>query len=77
MQSPLGPDPQAENATQSKHEPMQVEYPEIEEDIKPRHRFMSAFEQRVEVPDRAWQYLLVRLLSLSLCSPSSPLFSLD
>ena len=27
----------------------QVEYPEIEEDTKPRYRFMSAFEQRVEV----------------------------
>jgi hypothetical protein len=27
----------------------QVEYPEIEEDCKPRYRFMSAFEQRVEV----------------------------
>lgn len=36
----------------------QIDYPEIAPDIKPRHRFMSAFEQRVEAPDRAWQYLL-------------------
>ena len=24
----------------------------------PRHRFMSAYEQKVEPPDRKWQYLL-------------------
>jgi splicing factor 3A subunit 2 len=36
----------------------EVEYPEIEEGLQPRHRFMSAFEQRVETPDKAWQYLL-------------------
>jgi splicing factor 3A subunit 2 len=37
----------------------EVEYPEIGEGLQPRHRFMSAFEQRVEQPpDRAWQYLL-------------------
>lgn len=36
----------------------QIEYPEIEEGIQPRHRFMSAFEQRVEVPDKNFQYLL-------------------
>jgi len=36
----------------------QVDYPEIVESIQPRHRFMSAYEQRVEPPDRKWQYLL-------------------
>ena len=36
----------------------EIEYPEIEEGLQPRHRFMSAYEQRVEPPDRAWQYLL-------------------
>eukprot|EP01062_Namystynia_karyoxenos_P012514 TRINITY_DN14507_c0_g1_i1.p1 TRINITY_DN14507_c0_g1~~TRINITY_DN14507_c0_g1_i1.p1 ORF type:complete len:281 (+),score=88.69 TRINITY_DN14507_c0_g1_i1:87-845(+) len=36
----------------------QIHYPEIEEGITPRHRFMSAFEQRKETPDRRWQYLL-------------------
>ncbi|KAL9823973.1 uncharacterized protein GJ701_015169 [Geothlypis trichas] len=25
----------------------------------PRHRFMSAYEQRIEPPDRRWQYLLM------------------
>lgn len=37
-----------------------VHYPKIADGVKPRHRFMSSFEQRVEQPDRAWQYLLVR-----------------
>ena len=33
----------------------EVEYPEIEEGLQPRHRFMSAYEQRVEAPDKNWQ----------------------
>jgi len=36
----------------------QIDYPEIADGITPRHRFMSAYEQRVEPPDRNWQYLL-------------------
>lgn len=36
----------------------QVEYPEIDEGVKPRHRFMSAYEQKVEVQDKSFQYLL-------------------
>ncbi len=36
----------------------EVDYPEAEEGIQPRHRFMSAFEQKVEVPDKNSQYLL-------------------
>ena len=37
---------------------LQVDYPEIVDGVVPRHRFMSAYEQRVEPPDRQWQYLL-------------------
>jgi len=38
----------------------QLQFPEIESNAQPRHRFMSAFEQRVESPpDRSYQYLLV------------------
>ena len=37
---------------------LQVDYPEIAEGIAPRHRFMSAYEQRIEPPDKSWQYLL-------------------
>lgn len=36
----------------------QIDYPEIAETVIPRHRFMSAYEQRIEPPDRRWQYLL-------------------
>ena len=36
----------------------QIDYPEIADGINPRHRFMSAYEQRVEPPDRKWQYIL-------------------
>lgn len=37
-----------------------LQFPEIENHTQPRHRFMSAFEQRIESPpDRRYQYLLV------------------
>ncbi|KAJ1966778.1 CWF complex protein sap62 [Dimargaris xerosporica] len=36
----------------------QLQYPEIGIDIRPRHRFMSSFEQRVEEPDKHYQYVL-------------------
>lgn len=36
----------------------EIDYPEIDDNVKPRHRFMSAWEQRVETPDAKFQYLL-------------------
>jgi len=36
----------------------QIDYPEIAENVVPRHRFMSAYEQKIEPPDKRWQYLL-------------------
>ncbi|KAJ2799546.1 CWF complex protein sap62, partial [Coemansia helicoidea] len=36
----------------------EVTYPEVTEETKPRHRFMSAFEQHVEPPNSQYQYLL-------------------
>lgn len=36
----------------------QIEYPEIEDLAKPRHRFMSSFEQRVQPFDKRYQYLM-------------------
>jgi len=36
----------------------EIEYPEIEEGLQPRHRFMSSFEQKIEPPDKKFQYLL-------------------
>jgi len=37
----------------------EVDFPRIERGIQPRHRLMSAYEQRVEPADNKWQYLLV------------------
>lgn len=36
----------------------QIEYPEIEDNAKPRHRFMSSYEQRVQPFEKRYQYLL-------------------
>lgn len=36
----------------------EILYPEIEHGLQPRHRFMSAFEQKVEPRDERYQYLL-------------------
>ena len=38
-----------------------VSYPEIKTGEKPRRRFMSAFEQKREIPNRALQYMVVSL----------------
>lgn len=37
----------------------QLQYPEITPGVQPRIRFMSAYEQKVEDPDKQYQYLLV------------------
>lgn len=37
----------------------QLHFPDIKTDEVPRYRFMSAFEQRQEPPNRLYQYLLV------------------
>lgn len=36
----------------------EIDYPEIETGLQPRHRFMSAFEQKREAADARYQYLL-------------------
>ncbi|KAF8683614.1 hypothetical protein HU200_044536 [Digitaria exilis] len=36
----------------------EIGYPEIEDNAKPRHRFMSSYEQKVETWDKRYQYLL-------------------
>jgi splicing factor 3A subunit 2 len=36
----------------------QIQYPQIEAGLRPRYRFMSAYEQRVEPPDDKYQYIL-------------------
>ena len=37
----------------------EIDYPESGEGVQPRHRFMSAYEQKVEPPDKEFQYLLI------------------
>jgi hypothetical protein len=34
---------------------MQLEFPSIAEGLQPRHRFMSAFEQKIEPADKNFQ----------------------
>ena len=36
----------------------EIEYPEADEGFQPRHRFMSAYEQKVEQADKNYQYVL-------------------
>ncbi|KAJ2005620.1 CWF complex protein sap62 [Coemansia thaxteri] len=36
----------------------EITYPEVTDETKPRHRFMSAYEQHIEAPNRQYQYLL-------------------
>merc|ERR1711935_10531 len=49
---------QREPETNQRSLVFQVDYPEIEEGLQPRHRFVSAYEQRVEAPDPNYQYLI-------------------
>jgi splicing factor 3A subunit 2 len=39
----------------------EVKVPHVKEGVKPMHRFMSAFEQKVDPPNKDYQYLLVGL----------------
>ncbi len=36
----------------------EIEYPQIEPGSKPLYRFVSAFEQRIEAPDKNFQFIL-------------------
>jgi splicing factor 3A subunit 2 len=36
----------------------EIYYPNIEKDVVPRYRLMSSFEQRVEIPDEKYQYII-------------------
>lgn len=44
--------------TQQKALLFEIEYPEVEDKCRPRHRFMSAYEQKIDAPDNSFQYLL-------------------
>lgn len=36
----------------------EIDYPEADVGVQPRHRFMSPYEQKVEAPNKEYQYLL-------------------
>ena len=36
----------------------EIYYPNIEKNVVPRYRLMSSFEQRVEIPDEKYQYII-------------------
>jgi len=42
---------------------VQVHLPQIKADVIPRRRFMSAWEQKREPPNKSYQYLIVRAAS--------------
>jgi splicing factor 3A subunit 2 len=39
---------------------VQIHLPQIKAGVEPRRRFMSAWEQRREPPNKSYQYLIVR-----------------
>eukprot|EP00535_Pseudo-nitzschia_heimii_P012861 CAMPEP_0197195232 /NCGR_PEP_ID=MMETSP1423-20130617/30688_1 /TAXON_ID=476441 /ORGANISM="Pseudo-nitzschia heimii, Strain UNC1101" /LENGTH=582 /DNA_ID=CAMNT_0042648815 /DNA_START=418 /DNA_END=2166 /DNA_ORIENTATION=+ len=48
-----------DTATNQRCLTFELTYRDIKEDLRPRHRFMSAFEQRVDLPrDKRYQYVL-------------------
>lgn len=49
---------QIDPVSEQKSLTFEIRYPDIGEGIQPRHRFMSSYEQKVETPDRNFQYLL-------------------
>ena len=56
---------------------IEVSYPLISAGIQPRHRFMSAFEQKKEKPDRNFQYLLFAAIPYQTIAFKLPNIPLD
>lgn len=55
----------------------QIRYPQITHGLQPRHRFMSAFEQRREKPDRRYQYVLFAAEPYETVAVKIPNLSID
>ncbi|KAI6008347.1 hypothetical protein F5J12DRAFT_828190 [Pisolithus orientalis] len=51
---------------------VQVHLPQIKPGVIPRRRFMSAWEQKREPPNKAYQYLIVRLANVSTVNVAHP-----
>jgi splicing factor 3A subunit 2 len=55
----------------------QLQYPDISPDVTPQWQVMSAFTQRVEEPDRNFQYLVVAAEPYETCGFKIPARELD
>jgi splicing factor 3A subunit 2 len=55
----------------------QLQYPDIGQDVTPKWQIMSAFSQRVEEPDKNFQYLLVAAEPYETCGFKIPARELD
>jgi splicing factor 3A subunit 2 len=50
---------------------VQIHLPQVKAGVEPRRRFMSAWEQRREPPNKSYQYLIVRTNLYLFCVSSS------
>jgi splicing factor 3A subunit 2 len=55
----------------------QIEYPEIDDGCRPRHRFMSAYEQHKEPTDRKYQYALFQADPYDIIAFKVPSYEVD
>ncbi|CAI0655505.1 unnamed protein product, partial [Colletotrichum noveboracense] len=55
----------------------QLQYPDISPDVEPKWQVMNAFTQRVEEPDKNFQYLLVAAEPYETCAFKIPARELD
>lgn len=46
----------------------QLQFPEITPQVTPKVRFMSAYEQKIEEPDKSFQYLLIAAEPYETCA---------
>lgn len=61
---------QRDPATGQKSLLFEINYPDIDKGFQPRHRFMSAYEQRVEAPDKRYQCVPTRARNDARLPPS-------
>lgn len=55
----------------------QLHYPDVKAGEVPRYRFMSAFEQRVEPPNKLFQYLIISVEPYEACAFKIPAKEID
>jgi splicing factor 3A subunit 2 len=68
---------QFDTATAQRSLLFQIDYPEVEDGCRPRHRFMSAYEQRKEPIDRKYQYALFHADPYEIIAFKVPSYEVD